>query len=339
MRIPVVGLLVALAVVGGGVFATGGGGHADGLFFSRVALPSVPTPADNPQTDAKVRLGQQLYFDPRLSADGTVSCASCHDPKAGWADPRRFSVGVGGATGGRNAPTVLNTGYNPIQFWDGRAPTLEAQAVGPIQNPVEMKMTMAACIACIEGIPGYVAQFKDVFGTGPTEQTIGKAIAAFERTVVSKDSPFDRYMAGDKKAMSASAVRGMKVFNGRGHCSPCHSGPNFTDNKFHNLGVGMSAAKPDVGRYAETHNMRDYGAFKTPTLRSVALTAPYMHDGSVATLEEVIEVYDRGGEPNPHLDPLMVPLRLTRGEKQDLVEFLKALTGKDLGITAPPLPK
>lgn len=339
MRYSVVGLLVVLAVLGAGVLVAGTGGHADGLFFSRIPLPPVPIPADNPQTDAKVRLGQQLYFDPRLSADCTVSCASCHDPKAGWADPRRVSEGVGGAKGTRNAPTVLNAGYNRVQFWDGRSPTLEAQAVGPIQNPVEMQMTMDACIARLQGIAGYVTQFQEVFGTGPSEETVGKAIAAFERTIVSKDSPFDRYMAGDKNAMSAAAVRGMKVFNGHGHCSPCHSGPNFTDGKFHNIGIGMAAPKPDVGRYAETHDMRDYGAFKTPTLRSVELTAPYMHDGSVATLEEVVEVYDRGGDPNPHLDPLIVPLRLTPGEKRDLVEFLKALTGKDLGISAPPLPK
>jgi cytochrome c peroxidase len=339
MRTCVVGILAVLALTGAGLLWPGMTARADGLFFSTKPLPPVPVPGDNPQTEAKVLLGKQLYFDKRLSADGTVSCASCHDPKAGWADPRPVSEGVGGAKGGRNSPTVLNTAFNRVQFWDGRAPTLEAQAVGPIQNPVEMKMTLPACIACIEGIAGYAAQFRQVFGTGPTEETIGKAIAAFERTVISANSAFDRYMAGDRKAMSPSAVRGMVVFNGHGHCSACHSGPNFSDSNFHNLGIGMKAANPDVGRYAETKLAKDYGAFKTPTLRSIALTAPYLHDGQTKTLEEVVEIYDRGGEPNAHLDPLMVPLNLTRREKADLVEFLKALTGEDLGITAPPLPK
>lgn len=329
-----------MVLTGAGLLGLQARAPAGGFFFSTKPLPLlVPCPAGNPPTEAKIRLGKELYFDKRLSADSSISCATCHDPAQGWADPRPVSTGVGGAKGGRNSPTVLNTGYNPIQFWDGRAPTLEAQAVGPIQNPVEMKMTMPLAISRLAGIRGYAEEFRAVFGTGPSEEGIGKAIAAFERTVVSRNSPFDRYLAGEHSAMSGAAVRGMRVFRGHGHCAACHSGPNLTDNRFHNLGIGMHARQPDVGRYKVTQKLRDYGAFKTPTLRSIALTAPYMHDGSLKTLEEVVSVYDRGGHPNPHLDPLMVPLRLTRGERADLVEFLKALTGEDLGITEPELPR
>jgi cytochrome c peroxidase len=339
MRISGIGLLVVVLGATMSLLGVARGVRSEGIFFSTSPLPPVPTPADNPPSEAKIRLGKELYFDKRLSKDSTISCASCHDPKFGWADPRQFSAGVGGALGNRNAPTVLNSAYNRFQFWDGRAPTLEAQAVGPIQNPVEMQMTMDSCVDRIKSIPGYVREFQEVFGTGPSEETIGQAIAAFERTVLSFNSPFDRYHAGDRSALSPAALRGMKVFNGRGHCSACHSGPNFTDNKFHNLGIGMQAREPDVGRFKETGNPRDWGAFKTPTLRSVALTAPYMHDGSVKTLEEVVDIYDRGGHPNRNLDPLIVPLHLTQQEKADLVEFMKALTGEDLHITEPPLPR
>ncbi len=313
--------------------------QADKVFARMTPLPPMPVPVDNPQTSAKIRLGKQLYFDKRLSQDSTISCASCHDPAHGWADPEATSAGVGGVRGARNSPTVLNAGYNRFQFWDGRSPTLEDQAVGPIQNPVEMQMTMTLALSRLNGIPGYVEAFKAVFGGEPTKKTIGKAIASFERTVVSANSALDRYTAGDKAAMGEAAVRGMSVFGGKGRCVKCHSGPNFTDNGFHNVGIGMTAKEPDVGRSKITHRTGDYGAFKTPSLRSVALNDPYMHDGSIATLEAVVDHYDRGGEPNPHLDRQLRPLHLTASEKADLVEFLKALTGKDLGIAVPELPK
>lgn len=314
--------------------------QAEDRFLANGPLPPVPVPENNPQTDAKVRLGMQLYFDTRLSADNTISCASCHRPDAGWADPRPVSEGVGHAKGTRNAPTVLNAAYHPAQFWDGRAATLEEQALGPIQNPVEMQMTMPMAIERLKSIPGYVKQFREVFGSDPTPETIAKAIAAFERTIVSKNSPYDRYLAGDRTAMSPAAVRGMKLFNGKAHCSACHSGPNFTDGKYHNVGVGYVNGKfADEGRYVVTKNPKDRGAFKTPGLRSVALTAPYLHDGSEKTLEDVIEFYNRGGNPNPYLDKLMMPLHLTPQEKRDLVEFLKALTGEPVNITPPELPE
>ncbi|NCQ29315.1 MAG: cytochrome-c peroxidase [Armatimonadetes bacterium] len=329
-------LAVGLVMVGMGWCS---GDPPEGLFWAPRVLPPAPVPPGNPQSEAKIQLGKQLYFEKRLSFDNTVSCASCHDPKAGWADPRQFSEGVDHAKGGRNAPTVLNSAHYQFQFWDGRAGSLEKQALGPIQNPVEMKMTMPLALDRLQGIPGYVKAFQEVFGGAPSDETVAKAIAAFERTVISRNSPFDRYLAGDTAAMSPAAVRGMKLFNGKAPCSPCHTGPSFTDSKFHNLGIGAGATEPDVGRFKVTNNPQDYGAFKTPTLRSVALTAPYLHDGSERTLEAVVEFYNRGGNRNPNLAPLMLPLRLTQSEKSALVAFLEALTGEDLGITEPALPE
>jgi cytochrome c peroxidase len=313
---------------------------AQGQFYANALLPPVPVPTDNPQIDPKVRLGAQLYFDTRLSSDNTVSCASCHSPEHGWADPNPTSEGVGHVRGARNAPTVLNAAYNRFQFWDGRANSLEEQSLGPIQNPVEMGMTMPEAISRVEGIPGYVEQFKHIFNQKPTEQNIAWAIAAFERTVLSTNSPFDRYLQGDRKALSNMARLGLDVFQGKGHCLTCHSGPNFTDDRFHNLGVGYKKGKfADSGRYNVTKDPADMGAFKTPSLRSVALTAPYLHDGSEPTLESVVEFYDKGGIANPNLDPKMMPLNLTAGEKAALVKFLEALTGEPLKIVKPELPQ
>jgi cytochrome c peroxidase len=335
--------IVMISLISAAVLAclpSGSGLDAQGRFLANGPLPLVPAPADNPQTDAKVRLGMQLYFDTRLSNDNTISCASCHKPDAGWADPRPVSEGVGHAKGTRNAPTVLNSAYSPLQFWDGRAKDLEDQALGPIQNPVEMQMTMPVALDRLKSIPSYVSQFQEVFGTGPSEETVAKAIAAFERTVVSTNSAFDKYTAGDRSAMSPAAVRGMKLFNGKAHCTPCHSGANFSDGRFHNLGIGyLNGEFQDVGRYKVTDNPKDMGAFKTPALRSVALTAPYLHDGSEKTLMDVVTLYDRGGVPNPNLDRLMLPLSLTQKEKADLVAFLEALTGEPLDIKEPELPK
>ena len=314
--------------------------HADGQFLANGLLPPVPVPPDNPQTDAKVKLGHQLYFEKRISLDNTISCASCHDPAYGWADPRPVSQGVGGMKGGRNSPTVLNSAYNGVQFWDGREPDLEHQALGPLQNPVEMKMSMPMVLDRLRANAGYVKQFEETFGSGPTEEGVAKAIAAFERTVISSGSPYDEYLGGDKSAMSPAAVRGMNLFRGKAHCLPCHSGPNFTDDRFHNLGIGYKGGKfADVGRVEQTKRVADTGAFKTPTLRSIAETAPYLHDGSEKTLEAVVDLYNRGGVRNPHLDRLMMPLHLTAREKADLVEFLKALTGVPLDIREPALPQ
>jgi len=298
-------------------------------------------PKDNPLTKEKVKLGELLYFDGRLSIDGTVSCATCHHPSKGFTDNLVFSKGVDGKTGNRNAPTVINTAFNYFQFWDGRAPSLEEQAKGPIENPVEMATTHAAVVETIAGVEGYKPLFKSAYGdTTVNIDRIAKAIASYERTVLSGNSAWDRFVYGnDESAMSASAQRGLELFEGKALCTRCHVGFNLTDGLFHNLGVGMSATKPDLGRYVVTKQDADKGAFKTPTLRDITRTGPYMHDGSVATLEAVIELYDRGGEANPSLDPKMEKLGLTDQEKADLLAFLKSLDGDWKTPAAPELPK
>lgn len=303
-------------------------------------LPStVPIPPTNLNYKAKVKLGKQLYFDGRLSKNGAVSCAFCHIPDAGFADPRQFSLGVGGKKGNRQAPTVFNTAFNPTQFWDGRAGSLEEQAIAPIENPVEMAETHENVVAKLNKIKGYRNQFRAVFGTDVSLQGIAEAIAAYERTIISTNSAFDKYVKGDKQAMSDAAVRGMALFKGRARCILCHNGPNFTDNRFHNLGVPqVGPLKEDLGRHNVTRQERDKGAFKTPTLRSIAETAPYMHDGVFPTLEEVVDFLDAGGAPNPHLSPLMKPLKLDKQEKSDLVAFLKALSGAPIPFEMPKLP-
>jgi cytochrome c peroxidase len=300
---------------------------------------SVPIPPTNLNYKAKVELGKQLYFDGRLSKNGAISCAFCHNPGTGFADPRQTSIGIGGGVGGRQAPTVLNTAFNPVQFWDGRAGSLEEQAIGPIHNPIEMGETHENVVAKLGRIKGYQQQFQAVFGTQVNLQGIAEAIAAYERTVISTDSPFDKYAMGDQKAMSEPAVRGMALFKGKARCILCHNGPNFTDNRFHNLGVPQAGPmQEDFGRYYVTRDERDKGAFKTPTLRSIAETAPYMHDGVFKTLEEVVDFLDAGGGANPHLSPLMKKLDLGKEEKADLVEFLKALTGAQPKFMMPKLP-
>lgn len=286
-------------------------------------------PADNPMSVEKIELGKLLYFDARLSKDRSISCASCHNPYHGFADPERTSPGVGLQLGPRNSPTVINRLFSKEQFWDGRAIDLEEQAHGPLTNPIEMAMgSHDEVVERVREIPAYRPLFQQAFGDDAINiKRIAQAIAAYERTVVSGNSPYDRYLAGDKSAMSESQVRGMTIFLSRGRCITCHAGFNFTDEKYHNLGVGMDKPKPDLGRYEVTKKDEDRGAFKTPTLRNVVLNAPYMHDGSENTLEEVMELYDRGGNKNPHLSPLMQPLNLSAQDKRDLVAFMEALTG------------
>ncbi|MCH9031893.1 MAG: c-type cytochrome [candidate division Zixibacteria bacterium] len=289
----------------------------------------------------KVELGRHLYFDTRLSKDNSISCASCHDPKKGWGDGEQFSTGVGGAKGGMNAPTIINRVFSTLQFWDGRSKSLEDQALGPIQNPIEMALTLDEAVSKISQVEGYKQLFKESFGDEQvTADRIGKAIASFERTIVSGNSPFDKYESGDKTAMSPSAISGWGIFrdNKKGNCTSCHAGFNFTDEAYHNIGVGTE--KPDwekdySGRFAVTQDTKDKGAFKTPTLRDIAESTPYMHDGSVKTLEEVIEIYAVGGVKNEYLDPKMKKLKLTDQDKNDLVAFLKALSGDDINVVAP----
>ncbi len=304
-------------------------------------LPTaVPVPPGNLNYKAKIDLGKQLYFDGRLSKNGAISCAFCHTPGAGFADPRQTSIGIDGKIGGRQAPTVFNTAFNPVQFWDGRAGTLEEQAIGPIHNPIEMGETHENLVKKLNKIAGYRQQFHAVFGADVSLQGIAEAIAAYERTILSTNSPFDKYVMGDKSAMSESAIRGMTLFKGKARCLLCHYGPNFTDNGFHNLGVPqVGPLKEDLGRYDVTRLESDKGAFKTPTLRSIAQTAPYMHDGVFKTLEEVVDFLNGGGGPNEHLDPFVKPLNLSAEEKADLLSFLQALTGETIPFEFPKLPK
>ncbi len=328
---------------------------------------------ENPMTRAKIELGRQLYFDGRLSSDGTVSCASCHAPEEGFAKHDRFGVGVDGQTGNRNSPVSYNRILSANQFWDGRAATLEAQAVGPIENPIEMASTHDECVATLAAIPGYKLQFEAIFpDDGVTIDNVGKAIATFERTIVSAPAPYDYYEvvrsvetqfeedeledlkeddpelfaryseAVEKSApMSESARRGRELFfSDKANCTECHAGANFTDEEYHNLGVGMEADEPDLGRFAETKAEKDKGAFKTPTVRNVSLSAPYMHDGSQESLEEVVAWYVKGGHPNDWLSDKIKKLDLTEQDEKDLVAFMKeGLTSDFPAIESGRLPK
>lgn len=296
-------------------------------------------PDDNPITKGKVELGMQLYFDTRLSADNTVSCATCHNPAVGFGDGEATSTGIGKQKGGRNAPTVLNATYNDSQFWDGRAASLEEQALGPIQNPIEMGFTLEGVVKRLNGIYGYKVQFQEIFNTDVTADGIAKAIASFERTILSGGSRWDDFNHGDENALPDSAKRGLELFNGKALCSSCHLGFNLTDNSFHNIGVGMNKPEPDLGRYNVTKTAKDRGSFKTPTLRDIERTAPYMHDGSVKTLADVIEFYNKGGEANEWIDPKLKPLNLTKEEKSDLLSFLKELNGLPILLDLPVLPQ
>lgn len=333
-----------------------------------LGLPPVPIPADNPQTPENIALGQRLFEDKRFSADGTVSCATCHDREKAFGDALPVSEGVGKQKGTRNAPTVVNAAFYKVQFWDGRRSSLEEQARDPFVNPVEHGLkSHQPILDVIRGDPDYPAAFGAVFGVDPASITIDhvvKAIASFERTLVSGNSPFDRYLYGDEKdAMSAAAIRGLGIFRDKGRCQSCHTIEQtdalFTNNQLHNLGVGFKRIEPrlmeianalrsavtrgetidekvltapdisELGHYVVTFRPSDIGRFKTSGLRNIAVTGPYMHDGSLKTLEEVVELYNKGGEPNPMLDSGILPLDLTAEEKADLVAFLNALTSPE----------
>lgn len=289
-------------------------------------LPPAPIPPNNPQTARKIRLGKELYFDTRLSKDNTISCATCHSPTMGWSDAGPTSEGINKQRGGRRAPPVSNAAYMPLQFWDGRAPSLEEQSKGPIQNPIEMGNTHEVMIHTVGDIPGYVEEFKAVFGTTPiTIDQVADAIASFERTVVTTDSRFDRFARGDEPSLTCLERKGLEIFNGKGHCSSCHWGANFSDGRFHNLGVPpIDPKKPDLGRSEITKDPADTGAFKTPTMRDVGLRPPYLHTGGEKTLEDVIAFYNKGGGvKDPNLDPMMLPLGLSKGEIEALAAFLR----------------
>ena len=312
-----------------------------------LGLPPVPIPADNPPTANTIALGRRLYYDPQLSVDGTISCASCHAPQFAFSDEHPVSFGVGKKTGTRHSPTVINSAYNTLQFWDGRAPSLEEQAKGPIANPVEMAHSFDGVVKHLQADPKYVALFKQAWGTDQiTIDLIAKSIASFERTVIAGDSPFDRFYYGqDKKALSRAAQRGLKLFTNpkKANCEVCHTigktSALFTDNKFHNLGVGADTHGNlnDVGRFSQTKKDADMGCFKTPTLRNLAHRAPFMHDGSFPTLRDALAHYIGGGNLNDHLDRQIHALDfLTFDERDDLLQFLDSLNGKLPDNVGPP---
>ncbi len=311
-----------------------------------LGLPPVPIPPDNPPTAETIALGRKLFYDTRLSKDNRLSCASCHNPNLAFTDGRVVSVGVGGTLGVRNAPTLLNSAYSTTQFWDGREPDLERQSADPIANPVEMNQTHDVFVGKIRKDPAYHAEFAKAFGPGPiTLELIEKALASFERTLLSGNSPFDQYeYGGNKNALSPSAIRGLAIFRDpmRGNCAVCHAMSDkyslFTNSTFHNIGDGVNGEGniTDLGRYTQTHVEVDKGKFKTPTLRNVALTAPYMHDGSQKTLKDVVTFYVGGGNSNPYLDQDIKALKLSAQERADLAAFLESLTGEMPKNAGPP---
>jgi cytochrome c peroxidase len=306
------------------------------VFRTPLGLKAVPWPDNNPYSREKAELGRLLFFDARLSADFSLSCATCHSPRMGFSDAAPVSTGIRGQKGTRRAPTVLNSAYNLALFWDGRASTLEEQVKGPVANPIEMGASHEVVVSRLGSIAAYRDLFQRAFGDGGIDiERVSKAIATFERTVLSGNSAYDRYQAGDKKAMTASQIHGMDVFK-KAKCDKCHEGNNFTDNKFHNLGVGTDAKNPDTGRFGVTGDPKDWGAFKTPTLRDVASVAPYLHDGSKKNLRQVVEFYDEGCTPNKNLDPDIKRLKLSDRDKEDLVEFLRALSGEGWQNIKPP---
>ncbi len=324
-------------------------------------------PSDNRLDEDKIALGRSLFFDKRVSADDSIACASCHSPEYAFSDGLQTARGIDSQTGTRNAPTIINRIFSSAQFYDGRAPSLEAQAIGPMTNPIEMGMpNHDSVVSKLAEIPGYERWFQRVFGRDVNIDDVAKAIATFERTVVSGASRADRFLSGDLNAINDSEKRGYAIFIGKARCSQCHRQPLFTDEKYHNTGVGWDGSRVDLGRYLVTGKTADIGAFKTPTLREIDLTGPYMHNGAFATLEETIEFYDRGGISNPFLDVEMkrstrtleqvlayyevgkddregpnpgielAKLNLSKQERVDLAAFLRALNGRGWQDIGPP---
>ena len=288
-----------------------------------LGLPAIESPGANPLTVEKIALGKQLFFDKNLSLDRSLSCGSCHDPNRGWSNGQSVATGVHGAIGTRNVPTIFNVALNRVQFWDGRVTSLERQALGPILNPTEMAMpSPKVVLERIRENSDYTRLFVQAFRDGLTIDNVARSLAAFERTILTADAPYDRFEAGDDQAMSDSAKRGLEIFRQKGKCIKCHKPPNFTDIAYHNIGVGFNGKEPDAGRYNVTKLQSNFGAFKSPTLRQLTQTAPYMHDGSMATIKEVVDYYDKGGNPNPQLSRDIRPLQLTPEEKHDLIQFL-----------------
>lgn len=363
--------LIGLLLLALLVWALQGAGASASDAAMRFAVPlGLPSdvwdfyvPRTNPLTAEKIELGRRLFFEKRLSRDGSVACATCHDPQFGFADGRRVAIGVFGREGTRNSPTILNSLFNAGQFWDGRADTLEDQATQPLTNRLEMgNDSVDEVIARLRAMPEYVEGFRRAFGGEPTEKRLAQAIASYERTLVAGDAPFDRFMAGDETAISEDAKQGFALFRGRGRCSRCHTfsaqTPFFTDFAYHNTGVAanhprfeslarrayQAAGKPEakrlidalgreeggdeLGRMLFTYQIFDLGSFRTPSLRNVAQTAPYFHDGSAATLLDVVRFYNEGGRPNLNREWDLNALGLNEEEQRQLVAFLETLTGR-----------
>ncbi|MDE0167267.1 MAG: c-type cytochrome [Bryobacterales bacterium] len=288
----------------------------------------LPVPEDNPLTREKVELGRRLFNEKQLSRDGTVACSTCHDPKRNFTDDKPLAEGVFGRIGARRVPAILNRAYGRAFFWDGRIPTLEEQVLQPIINDKEMDMTLEEAVARLREDEEYAVEFDSVFGHAITEQDISHALASYVRTILAGNSRYDRYLNGEGDALTELERRGLEIFRGKGNCTDCHLGPNLSDEKFRNTGIAWKDGElTDLGRFRFTKRENDRGSFKTPTLRNAAGRAPYMHDGSLATLSDVADYYNRGGNRNPWLDRELLPLRLTDAEKEALVAFLHTLTG------------
>lgn len=293
--------------------------------LGRLGDPSWNIPMDNPMTSEKVALGKRLFFDPILSSDRTVSCASCHVPEKAFADPRRVSTGVAGRKGTRNSPALINLVYKKDFFWHGSSPGLEQQVLLPITAENEMNSSLEEVIRRLNGDPEYVAAFRQTFGTAPDVNTLTDAIASFERSLISNQSPFDHYMAGDSNAMTAAQIRGMQLFRGeKAECFHCHEDPYFNSLSFENN--GLYEEYEDPGRWEVTGKESDKGKFMVPTLRNIEHTAPYMHDGSLHSLEEVIDHYSSGGKNHPNKSGFIRRFILSPQEKSDLIAFLQALS-------------
>lgn len=293
-----------------------------------IPLGEIPIPEDNPMKEEVVELGQMLFFDPRLSGNNEISCATCHDPNKGYGDGLPTFVTVDGGYGARNSPTIINSGYYSVNFWDGRADSLEEQALGPIENPEEMDQPLGELVEELKAIKGYEELFSAAFPEGITEQNISKALAAFQRLIVVKDTRYDQFLKGDTNALTDTEIRGLDIFAGKGFCSTCHNGENLSDNNYYNIGI----VTEDVGRFAVTGDEADIGRIRTPSLYGITHTGPYMKDGSLASLEEVIDYYNRGGDGHPNtsffMKQFMSPLGLNDDEKADLLAFLKVLGGE-----------
>jgi len=320
-----------------GLILSGAAMAADADFRAKYRRPSaVPAPADNQPNPARVKLGQMLFFDPRLSGNGAISCASCHNPALAWGDRLPLGRGDGHKLLGRRTPTVLNAAFNEVQMWDGRFATLEEQALGPMLSKDEMNITADEILVRLKAIPGYAPLFQAAYGDeGITTVTLAKAIASFERTIISGEAPFDRFVEGEDQALSPAARRGFALFNTKANCASCHSGWAFSDSSFHDIGI----VSDDLGRGKTLDLPALNHTFKTPNLRNITERAPYMHNGSESNLQQVIELYNQGGRvKRGTLSSDIKPLNLTSEEVSDLVAFLHSLSSKDTPVTIAALP-